>query len=108
MAMMVGSSPQFLHEKSKPLDDAGVSAFFDPATVQNLYAAIRHAWQLIVVLEPVSEGRRDAMIDALAVGVLRAANAGERDVGRLARAACWYLISRRRHGDAATPSLALQ
>jgi hypothetical protein len=107
MAMMVGNSAQFLHEESQTLDDVGVSAFFDPVTVKNLYAAIRHAWQMIVVLEPVSEGRRDAVIDALAVGVLRAANAGERDVGRMARAACWYLISRRRRG-AAAPSAEVQ
>lgn len=106
--MMVGNSAQFLHEKSQTLDDAGVSAFFDPVTVKNLCAAIRHAWQMIVVLEPVSERRRDAVIDALAVGVLRAANAGERDVGRLARAACWYLISRGRHSGAAAPSAAVQ
>lgn len=108
MAMMIGNTAQFMRGKSKAVEEGSVTAFFDPATVENLYAAIRHAWQMIVVLEPVSDGHRDAVIDTLAVGVLRAANAGERDVGRLARAACWYLIGRGRRSRAATSSAAAQ
>jgi hypothetical protein len=97
MAVMVGNSAQFLREQSSnALNEAAARLFFDRAAVENLYAAIRHAWQLIAVVEPVSASRRNAVIDTLAVGVLRAVSEGERDVGRLARAAYWYLISRGR------------
>lgn len=102
MAVMVGNSAQFLREQSSALDEVGAPLFFDRAAVEGLYAAVRQAWHMIAVVEPVSASRRNAMIDALAIGVLRAVSQGERDVGRLARAACWYLISRG-HRPAAPP-----
>jgi hypothetical protein len=100
MAMMVSDARQFLRSRSKPADKAVVAlmapraaGMIDPAAIRILYAAIRRAWQLIVVLEPSSPARRTEVIDALAEGALRAAGEGERDVDRLSHAACWYFIT---------------
>lgn len=64
--------------------------------MQKFYAAVRGAWQLILALEPSTTGRRQDVIDAIAVGVLRAASEGERDTGRLSAEACWYFIAGRK------------
>ncbi len=111
MATLVDRNALFSGANAKAFDEAcaaraggkspsSVPGFFDPAAVQILGAAVRRAWQLIVVLQPASAGRRDEVIDALAAGTMRAAREGERDVGRLSRAACAYCIGRRSTADA--------
>lgn len=74
--------------------------FFDPAAVRVLYTAIQRA---LTLLEPSSDERLSDVMKILAIGVLRAAASGDRDVARLARAACWYYLAKT-SSDAAPPS----
>lgn len=116
MATMIDRKALFSGANAKALDEAcaaraggkspsSVPGFFDPSAVQILCAAVRRAWQLIVVLQPASAGRRDEVIDALATGAMRAAREGERDVGRLSRAACASCIDRGGAGPAFSVTL---
>ena len=76
--------------------------FYDPRDVKKLYAAVDQA-RLILNEAGVSADRYSFVDRLLAAGVLRAAQAGHRDLARLTRAACdkwmaWMAEARRSEG----------